>query len=233
MIDINARKWPLVESCDPSYTRGLYITWYQMDPRTSRWFMTWASHIHDAPVSVMAELIKKERRFIGKEPELGIMDAKGGRQRIDKERDEDWFMRFRQLGIDYTPNDEPSTLEEVDEWLKLTWDPVVEKMIPKLSITERVADIQMGPLWALQRFQWDPLGMTQKELMGQPGKDWVDTIKYFVNQRSVNRMRLARDRAKARGRAQERHARLAGSYGFGRVPTQNGRRQLWNPPTYR
>jgi hypothetical protein len=194
--------------------------------------MTWAKHIEDAPISVMAEHVKNERRFIGKEPELAIMDAKGGRHRVDKERDEDWFARFRDLGLDYVPNDEPSTLEEVDEWLKLTWDPVVERMIAKLSITERVADIPQGPLWAFQRFQWDPIGMSQRELMSQPGKDWIDCVKYFVNQRAVNRVRLARDRDQARQRAQKRHVRLAASYGFGRSQ-QGSRRHVWNPPTYR
>ena len=231
-LGMEARKWPLVETCDPSTTRGLYIVWCQMDPRTSRWYMTWASHIDDGPISMMAEQVKRERRFIGKEPDLAIMDSKGGHQRIDKERDEDWFMRFRAHGLDYTPNDEPSTLEEVDEWLKLTWDRVVEKMVPKHSITERVANIHQGPLWGLQRFQWDPIGMTERELMSQPGKDWIDCIKYFVNQKAVNRVRRSREREDARRKAASRHTRLAASYGFGR-PSSTRRQFIWSPPTYR
>jgi len=238
-VNIDARQWPLVEVVDPSMTRGLYVCWMQMDPRTERWYVTWASHVEDAPLSVMAEQVKRERRFIGKEPELAVMDAKGGRHRIDKERDEDWFTRFRQLGLDYVPNDEPSTLEELDEWLKLTWDPVLEKMVAKLSITERVAAIEMGPLWGLQRFQWNPIEMSAKQLLGQPGKDWVDCLKYFVNQRQVNRARLRRDRAGGKARSHRRHAQLAASYGFGKSQDgrQNqgggGRTHIWSPPSYR
>jgi hypothetical protein len=113
MMNLDARQWPLVESCDPSMTRGLYVTWAQKDPRTDRWYVVWAAHIEDAAISVMAEQVKRERRFIGKEPDLAIMDAKGGRARVDKERDEDWFVRFRQLGLDYVPNDEPAPLEAI------------------------------------------------------------------------------------------------------------------------
>lgn len=231
MIQIEARAWPLVEVVDPSMTRGLYVCYFQMDPRTDRWYLTWACHIHDAPISVMVEQLKRERRFIrDRDPELCIMDAKGGRHRVDKERDEDWFMRFRQFGLDYVPNDEPTTLEEVDEWLKLVWDPILEKAVPKLSITERVANIHRGPLWGLQRFQWDPF-MTQKEFLQQPGKDWVDCIKYFCNQRSINRGRLRKRGADQRDRATKRHSKLAASYGFGGA--QSPRRRLFSLPTYR
>ena len=237
MMNLDARQWPLVESCDPSMTRGLYVTWMQKDPRTERWYVVWASHIEDAAVSVMAEQVKRERRFIGKEPDLAIMDAKGGRARVDKERDEDWFIRFRQLGLDYVPNDEPAPLEELDEWLRPVWDPVLEKMVSKLMITQRVADLPRGPLWALQRFQWDPLSMSTKQLLGQPGKDYVDTLKYFVNQRAINRGRLARGRTGAKRRSQERQAKLAQSYGFGRSENASRgdslRPRIWAPPSYR
>ena len=167
--------------------------------------MVWANHVEDAAVSVMAECVKRERRFIGKEPELCIMDAKGGRFRIDKERDEDWFVRFRQLGLDYVPNDEPAPLEELDEWLRPVWDPVLEQMVSRLMITERVAELPQGPMWALQRFQWNPVEMSTRQLLGQPGKDYVDCVKYFVNQKSINRGRSLRDRKMPRaGRAKDR-----------------------------
>jgi hypothetical protein len=216
-------------------TRGLYVCWFQRDVRTERWYVVWAAHIEDAAVSVMAECVKRERRFIGKEPELAIMDAKGGRAKVDKERDEDWFMRFRQLGLDYVPNDEPAPLEELDEWLRPTWDPVLEQMVSKLMITERVADLPQGPLWALQRFQWNPLNMSAKQLLGQPGKDYVDCLRYFVNQRSINRGRSLRGRNGARTRSQQRQARLAESYGFGSGGHQpaSHRPRIWAPPSYR
>lgn len=235
-MNLDARAWPLAEVVDPSMTRGLYVVWFQMDPRTDRWYITWANHVEDAPLSVMAEAVKRERRFIGKDPEVAVMDAKGGRARVDKERDEDWFTRFRQLGLDYTPNDEPASLEELDEWLKLTYDPVLEKMVSRLSITQRVADIPQGPLWALQRFQWNPIEMSAKQLLGQPGKDFVDCLKYFCNQRSINRGRLARDRGKGGYRSRQRQQKLAESYGFGRSaggspPPSRG--HVWSPPSYR
>jgi hypothetical protein len=232
-MNSETRKWPLVEVTDPSMTRGLYTTWYQLDARTDRWFMVHAAHIEDAPVSVMAEGIKRERRFIGKEPDIAIMDAKGGAHTVDKERDETWFTRFRSLGLDYEPNDEPATFEEMDEWLRPVWDPVLEKAVPKLSICERVANMERGPLWALQRFQWDPM-MTKRQLLEQPGKDWVDTIKYFVNQRSVNRARLRRDRERGKRLSQKRHQKLATSYAFGMArPKATARKHLWNLPSYR
>ena len=183
--------------------------------------MVWANHVEDAAVSVMAECVKRERRFIGKEPELCIMDAKGGRFRIDKERDEDWFVRFRQLGLDYVPNDEPAPLEELDEWLRPVWDPVLEQMVSRLMITERVAELPQGPMWALQRFQWNPVEMSTRQLLGQPGKDYVDCVKYFVNQKSINRGRSLRDRKMPRaGRAKDR-ASSPRSYGLGR--SEHGR----------
>jgi hypothetical protein len=234
-MNLDARKWPLVEVVDPSMTRGLYVCWFQRDVRTDRWYVVWAAHIEDAAISVMVEQVKRERRFIGKEPELAIMDAKGGRFRIDKERDEDWFTRFRQLGLDYVPNDEPAPLEELDEWLRLTWDPVLEKMVSKLTITQRVADLPRGPLWALQRLQWNPLEMSAKQLLGQPGKDYVDCLKYFVNQRSINRGRLSRGRNGAR-KTQERQSRLAESYGLGKSGSYqpgSSRPRIWAPPSYR
>jgi len=236
-MNLDARSWPLVEVVDPSMTRGLYVIWFQKDPRTERWYMVWANHVEDAAVSVMAECVKRERRFIGKEPELCIMDAKGGRFRIDKERDEDWFVRFRQLGLDYVPNDEPAPLEELDEWLRPVWDPVLEKMVSKLMITQRVADLPRGPLWALQRFQWNPVEMSTRQLLGQPGKDYVDCVKYFVNQKSINRGRSLRDRKGAASRSRQRQSRLAESYGLGR--SENGSRpgshhpRIWAPPSYR
>ena len=223
-----ARKWVLVEVCDPSVTRGLYICWFQMDPRTGRWFLSWAAHIPDGPISTMAEMVKQERRFIRPgAPEVCIMDAKGGAFRIDKERDENWFDRFRAYGLDYVPNDEPSPLEELDEWFKLTWDPVLGKPLPRLMICERVAAIPHGPLWALQRFRYDPIGMSHKAFLQQPGKDWIDTMKYFVNQRSINRKRLSKDREAARGRSRLRHTKLAQSYGFGARP------RIMRLPSYR
>jgi len=237
MMNLDARQWPLVESCDPSMTRGLYVTWAQKDPRTDRWYVVWAAHIEDAAVSVMAEQVKRERRFIGKEPDLAIMDAKGGRARVDKERDEDWFVRFRHLGLYYVPNDEPAPLEELDEWLRPVWDPVLEKMVSKLMFTERVADLPRGPLWALNRFQWDPLSMSAKQLLGQPGKDFVDTLKYIVNQKAINRGLSSRDRNGAKRRAQSRQAKMAESYGFGKSADQrrpaSHRPQIWAPPSYR
>ena len=236
-MNLDARKWPLVEVVDPSTTRGLYVCWFQRDIRTDRWYLTWATHVEDAPISVMAEVVKRERRFVGREPDMAIMDAKGGQHRIDKERDENWFQRFRYHGLDYVPNDEPSTLEELDEWLRLTWDPVLEKMVSKLTITQRVADLHQGPLWALQRFQWDPMSMSAKQLLGQPGKDYVDCLKYFANQRAINRGLSSRDRNGAKRRAQSRQAKMAESYGFGKSADQrrqaSHRPQIWAPPSYR
>ena len=233
-MSTDARKWPIVEVVDPSMTRGLYVIWFQMDPRTERWFMSHAAHIEDAAVSVMCEGVKRERRFVGRDPDIAIMDAKGGAHIVDKERNESWFMRFRSHGLDYEPNDEPAGLEELDEWLRPVWDPVLEKTIPRLSICERVAQIPQGPLWAFQRFQWDPM-MSKKELYEQPGKDWVDCAKYFVNQKSVNRTRLRREAGRGKAKARERHQRLAASYGFGTSSQAHkpSRRQFWSPPTYR
>lgn len=230
----DARQWPLVEVCDPSTTRGLYVCWFQMDPRTSRWYLSWASHIPDGPISTMVEQVKQERRFIRPNPpDICIMDAKGGGFRIDKERDEDWFQRFRAHGLDYTPNDEPSPLEELDEWFRLTFDPVLGKAVPRLMICERVAAIPHGPLWALQRFRYDPIGMSHKEFLQQPGKDWVDCCKYLVNQRSINRKRLSKDREAARGRSLARHQKLANSYGFGKRTSVATRQRLMRLPSYR
>jgi hypothetical protein len=39
--------------------------------------------------------------------------------------------------------------------------------------------MQEGPLWGLQRFQWNPLA-TYRETYGQKGKDWIDTLRYLV-----------------------------------------------------
>src|SRR5262245_52815374 len=136
-----ARTWPLVEVVDPSMTRGLYIGWFQRDMRTDRWYWVHARHIESGPVSTMAHQVHAERKFIGKTPELAIMDAKGGRHRVDIEANEDWFQRFRKFGLDYVPNDEPATLEELDEWLKPRFDPVLGKSLPKLMICERVAQM--------------------------------------------------------------------------------------------
>jgi len=225
------RTWPLVEVVDPSTTRGLYVIWFQCDKRTDRWYMVHAAHVESGPISVMVQSIKAERRFVGREPDLAIMDAKGGAQKVDMEKAEDWFMRFRQLGLDYVPNDEPATLEELDEWLKPVWDPVLQKAVPKLMICERVAAMEQGPLWALQRFQWDPL-MTHKALYCQPGKDFVDCMKYLCNQKSVNRLRKSGDARRVRVKVRQRHAKLVASYGFGGSPRSRSG-VLWGPPRMR
>jgi len=172
-----AKEWPYVEVIDPSYKRGLHVIWAKIDPQ-DYFYIVRARNIEDGPFSTMCRDIQLERRSLGHEPELAIMDARGGRLTVNKDLEQDWFDRFRDYGLHYQPSVE-TDLKKLHDWLKPVYDPRHDKALPKLRICRSVAEMDKGPVWAIKRFTWNPLDSRTKQYE-QAGKDWIDVMRYLA-----------------------------------------------------
>jgi hypothetical protein len=180
----NPGSWPIVEVCDPSGRRGLHIIWATVDP-DDYWYIVWAAKVPPGAFSEMAKTVKAERRMLPHEPDLAIMDARGGAFQVDMETRETFFDRFRQFGLMYTPSIQQSETLDADiailrDWLAPKYNPVKDAAVPKLRFTRAVANMKEGPLWAIQSFIWDPHSQTKAWHYKQKSKDFVDCLRYLA-----------------------------------------------------
>ena len=182
--------WPLVEVVDPAQARGLHMIWATCDP-DDYWYVIHAAQVENDAFSRMCREIKRQRAQLGRTPDLAIMDARGGAHTINLEKQQTWFDAFREHGIDYVPSTE-TPLQTLHDWMRPAWNPVKsEKEIPKLRLTKMVADMEKGPMWAFRRFVWSPTASDKKQY-SQPGKDWIDCIRYLAGYDGMKYARLTR-----------------------------------------
>ena len=203
--------WPMVEVCDPSYKRGLHLCWFVCDP-DDYWFCVQAANVPNGTISEIASGIRRWRDTLGRVPERAIMDQRGGSHELNKDTAATWFDELRKRDLHYEPSQEErvgnksTSISKLHEWLKPAWDTAKEKFIPKIRMTERVAKLERGPLWAFRRFQWNPMDSTKKKY-SQPGKDMVDCWMYLAAHRGLTYRRLARN-----GEVGQRGPRISQSY---------------------
>lgn len=175
------KDWPIVESIDPSMTRGIWCGWFTRDPDDldELWYCLQAEHIKDKGFYKLAQEIKLARRRLPHEPDLAIMDQRGGSATIDKKLDNDWFDELGQQGLRYAHSvDRP--FGALHDWLEVKWRPSREMALPKLRFFQSVVDQEKGIWWSLKRFTWDPETMSRHQLYNQKPKDNVDVVKYFA-----------------------------------------------------
>ena len=211
--------WPLVEVCDPSYKRGMHISWFVCDP-DDNWYCVQAANVPNGTISEIVTHIKRWRNQLGRVPDRAIMDQRGGSHEVNKDTAADWFDEFRKHNLPYERSQEErvggksTSISKLHEWMKPQWDAQRDEWRPKLRMTETVAQIEKGPLWAFRRFQWEPMDSGKRQY-NQPGKDWVDTFMYLAAHRGLTYRRLARNAA-----ADHQAQRIGRSY----APPPSGRR---------
>lgn len=206
--------WPLVEVVDPAPKRGLHVKWFTCDEH-DRWYNTHAARI---PVAGgfrgMAKQVYAHRQEVGRHPDLALMDPRGGHHRmVGTDGIEDWFQGFRKEGLVYTPAIAPSvengTVQTLHDWLKPAYDPSKgELSVPRLRFCKRLRTLKNGPLWAYERFSWNPQASLRKREYEQAGKDWVDCDMYLAMW--VERMKLTHRKLVAEDAPRRRS--LAASY---------------------
>ena len=181
--------WPIVECCDPSMKRGLFMTWMVCDPN-DYWYVVQSANIENGSFAQMVADLKRYREQLGRPPTLAIMDQRGGAHEISKMTQTTWFEEFRRLGLYYVPSKEVP-LQTLHDWLEPKWDPVKEKHCPKLRMTQSVAAQERGPMWSLKRFIWDP-HKSKKAQYTQKAKDLIDCLRYSAGHPGMNYRKLAR-----------------------------------------
>lgn len=199
---IDARRWPVVEVCDPSTKRGLYLIWAAFSPDDFVYVVR-AKHVPDASFDVMSQGVKAERSALPRPPTLAIMDQRGGQFVSNRDLEKTFFDEFHERGLHYEPSVEVH-MQSLHDWMRPIWRPDQEKAIPKLRITESVANMKDGPVTALQRFIWDPT-QTKAWQYKQKSKDWVDCLRYLAGHPGVTYQRL-------QGRTEMESPGLASSY---------------------
>lgn len=206
--------WPLVEIVDPSPRRGLHIKWYTCDPE-DRWYNTHAERIpSDGGFRRMVEQVFKYRQRLGRQPDLCLMDPRGGHHKqVGSDGIQDWFDQFRAHGIVYTPAVAPSIdnarVQTLHDWLKPTYDPSKDAApTAKLRFCKRLRTMKKGPLWAYERFTWDPTNSPRKQYE-QECKDFIDCDTYLALW--VNKHNLTFKRWQAQDRPPQ-SAGIAASY---------------------
>lgn len=211
------RHWPIVEVCDPAMKRGLYLTWAACD-HTDHWIVVHAAHIPNGSFSQMCKDLRRERDRFDLRPTVSIMDQRGGKHEINKADQTCWFDEFRKEGIIFHPSvDVP--METLHEWLRPKWDQNREESVARLRFLKRVSKIEKGPMWALERFQWDPTSSKPKQYR-QAGKDWVDDLRYMAGHPGLRWQKMNR------GQESQATPDLVRSYA---VPRHNPNTSLrWN-----
>lgn len=181
--------WPLVEVCDPSMKRGTHHIWAVCSPQDF-WYIVHAAHVPDGAFSSICEGIKRERAKLPRQPDVAIMDQRGGKHSVSKIELTNWFDEFRKQGLNYIPSvDVP--IQTLHEWLRPKWDQDKEGHIPKLRFLRKVTGIDQGPMWALRRFVWDPTASKTRQYR-QPSKDFIDCLRYLSGHPGLKYYRMAR-----------------------------------------
>lgn len=169
---------PIFEVVDPSITRGLYVIWATADVN-DLFTIVHAAHIPDVSFAEMCARMRQERSYLPHAPDLAIMDSRGGGMRINMEERETWFDSFRRYGFSYKKAGGKVPWESLHDWLRCQWEDRDGNKVPKLRMTRSVANMDKGPMWGLKRFTWDPTA-PYRESYGQPGKDWLDCMRYLA-----------------------------------------------------
>lgn len=231
------KAWPWVEIIDPAPKRGLHIKWYTCDEH-DRWYNTHAERIpSDGGFSRMVKSIWEHRARIapGRVPDLCLMDPRGGAHRmVGTEGTFDWFEGFRKNGLVYQPAHAPpaehghANVQTLHDWLKPSFDPSKgDEAVPRLRFCRRLRTMKKGPLWAFERFTWDPTKPARK-LWEQEAKDFIDCDTYLAlwveKHRLTYRKMQEQERPPMPG--------LAASYASGApTPGGSGLRMGWQQPS--
>jgi phage terminase large subunit-like protein len=212
------RSWPIVEIVDPAMKRPLHVMWFAVDP-DEYWYCVHAALIPNDGFRRMVMDIQKHRGFVGRQPDVAIMDQRGGQHRVDIDRQMDWFQKFHEAGLRYDKSTD-GHVQSLHDWLRPQFDPVKgERMVPRLRFFKHVADMDQGPLWGFRRFVWSPTDSTKRQYE-QKGKDWIDCAMY-ARLAGLTYRRLA-----ARGEdAPESRPSLASSYTTRTDPRPHPRRE--------
>ena len=183
--------WPSVCIVDPSLVRGLHVVWATVSPKDC-WFVTAAAQIPLGGISEMTEQMKRlEAERLPRPPSFRIMDCRGGAATVDINARDDFFRAFARLGLLFVGSkSEDLRQSALHDWLKPAWNPVTERMEAKFYFTRSVAQMKKGPVWGLKRYVWNPED-TLKKRTTQPGKDWVDCLRYLVLQPGMSWRNLA------------------------------------------
>jgi len=185
------RSWPIVEVVDPAAKRGLTVIWAAVSP-TDEWYVFHAAQIPNDGFAMMCRELKKIRATFPRQPDLCIMDARGGAHTANLEARTTWFDMFRDYGLSYQPSVE-SPLQKLHDWLRLEWrDEKSGKGVrkPKLRFLQTVTEQKKGPWWALQRFIWSP--QASQKRWSAPEKDYCDCLRYLANHPQASWARLSR-----------------------------------------
>lgn len=199
---IEAKRWPVVEVCDPSAKRGMYLIWAAFSPDDFV-YVVHAKHVPDGSFDIMSQGIKAERSSLPRPPVIAVMDQRGGQFVSNRDLQKTFFDEFHERGLHYEPSAEVP-MQTLHDWMRPIWRPDVEKAIPKLRICQSVANMKDGPVTALQRFIWDPT-QTKAWQYKQKSKDWVDCLRYLAGHPGLNYQRL-------QGRVGFEEPGIAGTY---------------------
>lgn len=184
--------WPVVMVADPSYKRGLWCGWFTVAPDDKAYWVH-AAHIENSSIPIMCRELRKHDAMLPRLPKKRIMDSRGGAHEINKDKQEDWFKRFKKEGFDFEPS-RTAPMNILHSWLKgePRWeDGELKQDVPRLRLFRTVAEMDRGPLWAFRRFLWNPEDSIKKQY-NQPGKDWVDLAHYLAAAQGLTWQRLTR-----------------------------------------
>lgn len=174
--------WPTVCVVDPSTARGLHAVYFTFSPRDVA-FVTAAEVIPVGGIAEMAEGLRRiESERLPSAPVYRIMDVRGGAAVVDIAARDDFFRAFGRVGLTFVPSKTEELRQSVlHDWLKPAWNPVTERMEARMYFTRSVAQQRKGPVWALRRYVWNPEDTVRKRFT-QPGKDYVDCLRYLALQ---------------------------------------------------
>lgn len=186
-----AETWPCVCVVDPSMVRGLHVTYFAVSPKDTA-FLVASDIVPLGGISEMAEALKRlEQERLPSVPVFRIMDCRGGAATVDLNARDDFFRAFAKVGLLFVGSkSEDLRHSALHDWLRPTWNPVSERMESRLYVTRSVAQQKRGPVWALKRYVWNPEDTIKKRFQ-QPGKDYVDCLRYFVLQPGMTWRNLA------------------------------------------
>lgn len=215
-------EWPVVEIIDPSATRGIWLGHFLCDP-TDHWTQITAEHIADAPLGRMCDQIKYTReRRLSSTPVVALCDQRFGPHIANQEEKKTWFEKFEENGLRYEPTVN-GIHEALKDWLQVPLNQRGEPMRPKLTMTRRVAQLDKGPLWATERFRYEP-DQSYAQRYKQAGKDWIDLWLYLVSHPGLTFERLIKLRSVGSAKKS-----LAKSYATNRAGMEAHMRQVWTP----
>ena len=176
--DADPKSWPIVEVCDPSEARGMFLIWAAFSPEDLV-YVVHAAHIQHAGIRQMASDIHAHVAMLPRPPVVRIMDRRGGGHITNQDLQDTWFTSFSREGLRYRESVD-GTLQQLHDWLAPRYDPVLARPVPKMRFCRRVALMQKGPCWALERFSWNVDEANKVKLQKQEAKDFIDCLRYLA-----------------------------------------------------